>query len=590
MVLNCFVLFFTFNDSQQKIFSAMNFLVRDYGHNHYAAFLLLVLPIFWYQFFVNQHQRLINKKELSIFLLILLLSSYFIIIISLARLVLILVLMQLFLVFLFNKKNQNSQMSVPNKILIFVLTLLSLIYLFLSFSSKISNQNLFCPLLNKKEICQPFFQNDRFIYWKRALLVFKENLYFGCGLKNMNFSSRHVLISNYRFSSYAHNIFLHNLAELGVFSGGFFIFFILYLFYRSILLVKTENNNDNNFVNSFLLLAASSSLINAMFDFDWHFFVIFSLTLIFLAIILRDQDNNENAANNSRLIKYYVIVSLFSIFLLLANLFSSFLYSQDRFDIMARFFPYLSQQIRPLFIENKLSVDGLSSIYKFYKEDPDYLYKFSTLQGLESKKKFELQYLLSKLDPMFFARNVNLDGLDPQSSQLLASQLVSIVNAYSNIHDEQILDYWQQRKLSLQIFVLANQAYEEGNMDLSSDLYKKSIALDEYAAQNSKVAFLDDSNLQRVASFLKNFKDFDSRKMYRHFYQYISLYQKTLVELFINDQMDDFFVLADALFLNQSISLNNVLNILKNRSTGTEYDSKLEKVYNRFNSNSLMTY
>ena len=76
ITLNIFVLFFTFFNLQPDIFPSMNFLVRSYGHNHYAAFLLLVVPVFWWQFLFNHGhlENWKNKREIE-YLSILLLRS-----------------------------------------------------------------------------------------------------------------------------------------------------------------------------------------------------------------------------------------------------------------------------------------------------------------------------------------------------------------------------------------------------------------------------------------------------------------------------------------------------------------------------------
>jgi hypothetical protein len=63
-----------------------------------------------------------------------------------------------------------------------------------------------------------------------------------------------------------------------------------------------------------------SSLLNAMFDFDWHFFVIFLLTLIFLAFILRSRDSQKIEGKNDKFWKIFSSILFFaSATLLIAN-------------------------------------------------------------------------------------------------------------------------------------------------------------------------------------------------------------------------------------------------------------------------------
>ena len=262
LVLNILVLFFTFYKLSQDIFPGMNLLVRNYGHNHYAAFLLLVVPIFWWQLLYTKEQ----SKETRILMMVLLISSYILIIFSLARLVLLLSLIQLVIIFFTNKKafvayGNDELIKVLVKTFIFTLFSIGTVFVFLSLPLGKNGENI-CPLIfSQKEICKPLLENDRFIYWQKAWLVFKARPILGSGLKNFNFASRQFPLEDQQLTSYAHNIFLHNLAEGGLVLGGSFIFFVIFLFYRSFqMIMKSEDVLDR-----FLWLAAISSFFNAMF-------------------------------------------------------------------------------------------------------------------------------------------------------------------------------------------------------------------------------------------------------------------------------------------------------------------------------------
>lgn len=553
LTLNLFVLFFTFIDPQQDLFPAMNLLIRSQGHNHYVAFLLLVIPVFWWQFLFSQEENWPNKKEMKILSIILLFSSYLIVIISLARIALLITLLQLVIIFLLNKKvffsvKQNRLSKFLMKVFIFAFSSIAMVFLFLSIPFGQAGESL-CPLIfEKKELCKPILKNDRFAYWQKAWAIFREHPYFGSGLKTFNFASRQFPSVDYQVTAYAHNIFLHNLAEGGLFAGGWFIFFICYLFYQSFLLVKKNKNP----LDRFLLIATLSSLANALFDFDWHFFVIFTLTLIFLAVILRDADVIKKPNHYYFNFKnYFLILVIFTVFFALADQSVRILTKQNRFDSITKYFPYLDLQIRSLLNEKKLNEANFTNLYDFYRHDPEFLHQFSLLDTMDKTKKVSLQIEWASLDPLSFVKDVNFQELDFQTAAPLADTFVNVAQKNQFLNNLKVLDYWEQRNIAAQFFNFANQAYQQGDMRLAVNFYQQALLLNEFVMSDREAVFLNDTNLAQISIFLQLFKDFNPEKMGPQFYQYMNLYETTLIYLFQNNQMEDFFILAEAMFKQQ---------------------------------------
>jgi len=584
LILNLFVLFFTFFDPQPDIFPGMNLLVRSYGHNHFVAFLLLVIPIFWWQFLFVSKEKWFSKKEIKVLAITLLISSYLIIIFSLARLALLISLIQLVVIFLINKKtflnaNKNAFTIVLAKTFIFAFLSISSVFLFLSIPFNQKGENI-CPLIfTQKELCKPILANDRFIYWQKAWAIFKKYPYFGSGLKTFNFASRQFPSDDYKITSYAHNIFLHNLAEGGLFAGGLFIFFICYLFYQSFLVVKKNKNP----LNHFLLIAAFSSLANAFFDFDWHFFVIFTLTLIFLAMILQNKSSLKKVAFKAIDIKvYFVCIAVVANFFALTYFSSDILRRKNQTDLVINLFPYFNALICYLIDENKLSINNYESIYKLYKNDPNFIYNFSMLEDLNMEKKVQLQIELAQIDPLLFVQNINFLNIDYKTAEPLIDRYFEITNRYHLLDDYSFIFHEERFNLFEQLFALAGKAYQDNQPALAAKLYKQSMILNPFVTDSMNVVFLDDTNFARATIFLLNFKDFDPEKMHKYTDSYMLFYERTLIYLFQNDQLDDFFILSEAMFEKRPDFSWFLFNDLIKISSSSADKQRLQKIYDHF--------
>lgn len=553
LVLNVLVLLLNFHQEQQNLFSGMNLLVRSYGHNHYAAFLLLVVPVFWWQILFSKRNETKNdENSIVLFSAVLLISSYIVIILSLARLVLWVSLVQLCLIFITNKKvflslKISGFVLATAKILIFAFLSMGIFFLLLAVPLNQEGENL-CPLIfNHKEMCESLLQNDRFVYWQKAWLIFTENPFFGVGLKNFNFASRKFFINNRQITSYAHNIFLHNMAEGGIITGGFFLFFIAYLFYKSFMVVRSDISS----MHKFLWLASLTSLLNAMFDFDWNFFIIFSLSLIYLAIILQPISVYKKAQNEKIVRSYFVVIAAVSLFFALSNAIVFVLNKKDRQDLIIRYFPYMNIQVKELLVEGRLNKEDFIKLYPIYKKNPDFLHAFAFSGGLDQKQKADLQIELANLSPFAFLKNIDFTEMDFVTAEKLAGKFIEIGQGQDYINNFDDFDYMDQRNIALEFVGFADQAYLLNDARLASGFYQKAFLLNEYILHNKKAAFLEDEDFVRASIFLKEFKDFDSRNMHQYWYSYMAFYKKTLLYLFQNNQMEDFFLLSEAMFDQQ---------------------------------------
>lgn len=583
IVLNAFVLFFTFVEVPPNLFPSMNLLVKVFGHNYYVSYLLLALPIFWWQFLFASKQEFISQREMRIFSLVLILSSYFIMIFSLSRISMLVGFLQLVLIFWLNKTsfikllhNQFAYVIVQ----VFSLVLLVLVALFVALPS-FFGQHGNCPLnFNYKEMCKPILQNDRFQYWQKAFWVWQANPIFGTGLKTFGFSSRQFVLENYNFSSYAHNNFFHNLAEGGIVTGLPFIFFILFLFWRAARVVIADRNQEP--LLKFLLLAALASFLNAMFDLTWNFFVIFTLTLIFLGLILRN--DKLKLSLNSAYLKYLNLLSFFSVFLALTYFFASILFNTGKTSQLVEFFPYFDQHVRNSYQDKILSEADFAKVYRFYRFDPDFIYNYSQVDGLDQAKKAELLIELGKLDPIYLLKKVKFEEMSYQYAKPLVAEFTKLLVQHKILNNLKHFDYWQQRNMAIDLFHFGNQAYREGNPQVAVFYYQQAKLLNPFIMGELQAAFLEtkEYDQEQLLEFLKIYADASAQDMGRYFYEYMEAYQQTLLYLFRNDRMTEFFFLAEKIFdREKNFSWFVWQELIKIAQTQGE-KQRLQQVYTHF--------
>ncbi len=546
-ILNILVIVLSFVSNSQDFFQGMNLLVRSYGHNHYAAFLLLLLPLVWWHLFKKNSSYFFKNKLKSFFDIFLLISSYFLLLISLSRWALFISIVQFFIIFLLLKKDFYKLRK--NKIFYFliksiVLSFLSaaLIFLLLSLPLLINDERK-CPLrLYRKDLCISVSENSRFFYWRQAWLSFKNYPLVGYGLGSFKYVSRRFPIANETHSAYAHNIFFHNLAEMGVIGGGSFILFSLFIFYQAGSLVLDSKKSLNNF----LYLAAISSLINAMLDFDWNFFIIFLLTLIFLALILSGDVKNHAQKKSNKLWFFYLSFLFFvTVSLVLADLLTVYWQSKKP-ELWLKFTPFLNFAAKAPMNDSAINSVNYENLYSWYRYDGEFITRFLNLQDLDKSRKKDLYLDLAKIDPVAFVNQVNFKDMSLQDSEILLKKLFEIKRDYKMFNDYYFISYKQQIDLARQIYNLAQNAYLQGDWSRASYFYQSAYFFDSYIFFKERAVFLDENNLDQLSHFFLNFKDFSAKES-GDYHHYLFLYRQVTTNLFEENQLLKFEQLVKAM-------------------------------------------
>ncbi len=541
LVLNILVIFFSINANFRIFFQGMNLLVRSYGHNHYVAFLLLILPVLWWSLFRKKTNYLFSKKIATYLTIFLLISSYVIVLISLSRLGVLLVLAQFLCILLLNKQQfynlrQKTFIYSLIKSLVFVFLFASLIFIFLSLPF-LDNNDCFLKTYNK-DFCISLKENSRFFYWRQGYLTIKNYPLVGYGLNTFKFAARRFPLPFEQQSAYAHNIFLHNLAELGLIAGGLFVFLIIYLYHQSYLKIKKSRQSLNNF----LFLGASSSLFNAMFDFDWHFFVIFLLTLIFLAFILKDEQRDlpiiENKSNRSWLI-YSVFLFLLSLIFLVGNLLT-ISWQKNNPANWLKYTPFYNSAIKSAHDEAVYTSTTYQRLYHLYRYDSDFIIRFLNLdEEIDQELKKQLYLDLAETYPATFVSKINFQEWSTNDAKILLEKFTQLVEKYHFFANDYFISYWRRQELAKQVFALGQQAYKAGDWSNASYFYEKSYEFDQYVFFAERALFLDESDLNNLVQFSLNFKKI-SPHFVGDFNRYIYLYREQLDMLFLENRLVEF--------------------------------------------------
>lgn len=582
-ILNILVLLLTVLDVSRLSFQGMNFLVRSYGHNHYVAFLLLILPMVWWRILNTAKSQLFGQRFKIYLEIYLILSSYLLVLISLSRLGLLIAVAQFIIIFLLNKPNfakirQRKILFSLVKSVIFLFIFISLLFVFLSFSISSNNQKNCFLKLYRKDLCVSITENSRLFYWRQAWLTFKNYPVFGYGLNTFKDASYRFPAVIKQHSSYAHNIFLHNLAEMGVLGGGLFILLILYIYYKSFLIVKKSKNN----INKFLYLGACSSLFNALFDFDWHFFGIFLLTLIYLAYILLDQENQLVKETKSKFWQSYpIFLIVVSGFFSISNVLT-ITWQKENSKHWLKYTPFIASAVKAPHDELSNTIDNYMPIYDLYRYDTSFVLRFLNLDGeLDYQFKKNLYLNLAEIDPASYVAKIDFQDWQIEDARVLLDQLLQIIQTNNFFEDEYFLNYWRKIELAKQIFTKAQEAYKNNDWENASYFYQQALFFDAYVFFTEQALFFEEDNLDHFVEFFSKFKNV-SPHVLGDFNQYMYLYKENTSKLFLANRLDDFKKLMTNILDQEAAAKLYLINHLYDQIENKDQLLMLEEIESHY--------
>ena len=544
LVLNLLVIVLSFFPQLQTDLTSMNLILQNYGHNHYAAFLLLVLPVLWWQL-ISNHSR---YHYLNI---VVLLSSYLIVFLSLARIALLLVFLQfLLLLFLLQRQlpqTQQGLLKTITKILLFSFTVVLSLYLLLTTPLSRTNNQLCLLSLGRKQLCQPISQNARLNYWTNAWQIFRHHPWTGSGLGSFYLASHGLIFDQGSQSIFAHNIFLHLLAETGLLAPGALLVF-LGLFIGRWPVVNSSSKSQS--LMKFLFVGVGFSWLNALIDFDFQFFVIVLLTWTFMALIWRDSTQAQKKLQ-------LPLLPLAGVLLIISTISSGnyllvkLCLKQQRLDQALQLLPVPSLQSQILSDQYQLTADNYRRLLEVYPNDHRLLLAISRQEKLPNDLAEQIYQQLLATDLSAALTLLDFNQTQPSTAQTIAQFLLQRQQQGLVFQDSYFGGYQRRQTLAQQAFDLAQQAYLEQNWSAAADLYHLALLLNPYVTSGQVLVFVEDDDLDNLAQFLP-LANFDPQLTHEHFVAYMQTYETLLINRFLEGDIDHFILWTEQILAYES--------------------------------------
>ena len=570
---NSFVIVANFLDNIKNAFPGMNILVNTYGHNHYSAFLLLIIPIIW--------ESLLKKKNLAnIFLII---SSYLILFISMGRVALFIGLIQIvLLIAIKNSIISNQKNSRLIKILLTFLSISIVSFLLIGFFTEKTT----CPFSGKEnleKICQPITSNDRRKYWKKAILMSKGKVIFGYGLNTFFYSERLLPTEEVTGTSYSHNIFIHLLVEAGVFSAALFLLFFIN-FYQNV------KNSERKSEDCFLLIAISSSLLNACLDFDFNFFVIFVITLIFIAIYF---DKKKNIKAKTSLFPINILVLLITIILLINHLLGLYFLKRNETEKTTKLIAnhYIKKEITNKTLPAEQ--DLYERLFKQYQNDYSVLTNIYQRKNIDQKLKSQIAVKLVDINLMQLIKIISFSDLEPQTQNIIIQKLLDEIELGLDLTIEGFLTWNEKINISDDLFKIAEINYLNNNLKESNNAYKLAIYFNQGVLTENKISLLEENDLNKALNFLKE-TNINPQYFYDYEFAFTNIINNVLSYLFYKEDFNNFYLIANKYKLfenhNSQFKKDQSFYLLKNfidNYQNNKQKNELKKMRNSYKKSNI---
>lgn len=499
----------------------MNLLYATYGHNHLASLLVILLPFTWYfsfrHSFTNQSGKARNffQKISSNYLFVLPTFFVFGILASFGRVAIFIALIQTVILHIYIYRKTRLKKFLCASILITTSILLVLgIKGFFSISNNSVNN---CPLPElANKLCKPIVFEGRTQYWSQAFHAIKDFPILGYGPGTFSLISHKYKLAPYLFSSYAHNAFLQQFAESGIFSGAIFC---LLMFSLLTIAIKTKRNPDESFLYICISLACISAYSIALFDFDWTFQGIFIIMLSLLALGVSGSFSVKNIeAQNVAFIFFYKGLLIIFFGILSIYILNEVIIQIGQEKLAFRIFPFFSQQQRVFQKTQAIDSEQKLLFKKIYYYHPE-MYDTTT-----STNDFDL---LVHIDPWksFSQVNGSLTESQLQVLLLLRKQAKTKIN-YSISTDA-------DTKLSFASYSLAKSYFEQGNIELSAKYLTEAYQVRFWILENEKPFFLErEISDEQLRVFLKGIFEIEGLRFGEFRDQYADAYIKVFLPIF----------------------------------------------------------
>lgn len=465
---------FQFFPSLANLLPGMNLLHATYGHNHLAALLLLVIPLSWW--LASESVKKGQSHRWWLLPLVFNLGLLF----SFGRVAVAVGLVQFLVIFWQLNKNNLLQNHLLKFLLKFLLGLFLIILLSNTFFSTITlfKPKFACPVPRfRRQLCKSISTESRPEYWQWAVKIIQNNFWLGSGPGTFGLAAKKYYRDPFSGSAYAHNAFLEFLAEMGIAGGSLLIilmFTLLFLAWKNLVNLKKMSLKQWSWqLAAFLGVAAI--YVDVLFDFDWEFIGIFTLTLMLLALVIKDQKTHfpKNIFSNFFKVIYFLLV-----FILIAMtglyLKTDGLIKADKIQAAFQLCPYFHWHRKIYENDSSLSAQNRRQFYQIYAAQPA-VYE---TRLAKTKDKQQLQLIkeqLFEIDPWSAVSqdlvSYYLDqGNLKQASSWLQQEQALYASADTKDHR---LDYQTELSLGKRSLALAQAEIEQGDLESALTLFEQ---------------------------------------------------------------------------------------------------------------------
>lgn len=454
----------------------MNVIYPTYGHNHISALILLFLPLSWY-FAVLQQKKTFPNKLSRFSRLWLLLPVFFTLslLITYGRTSLALGFFQFILLisFLKNEFNFKAKATFLGIIgMLFCFILVIKVIFSLSFASSFTD--IFCSVPSMKtRLCKPISSEVRPSYWLQAFRATKDYPWTGYGPGTFQLISTKYRQLPYINSAYAHNVFLQQFAELGIFGGTAFTVLMVYMLYKAYVVVRKEKGLT---LKKSVFIGIVFSYLNSFFDFDWSFIGLFLLCLLGLAYVLSPAVSEKK--DSKKLSKYLKIkmvgVGGLILFFGLISFVTEVLIRLNYPNLAISFFPYISSQ-QYLYSQKNISKDQLSRLMKIYQFDSKFLQTIREKKKIQLTAEEQVKLLteIDQIDPWYQVYNSDLYVIFQNSPDLAWERFENTVQILGKAKENYSFDeVWRYgENVAPSVFEITDEFLKDKNFNEAAKWY-----------------------------------------------------------------------------------------------------------------------
>lgn len=515
-----FILLFVF-PSLSAFLPTLNLLTLSYGHSHFAAILLLVLPIVWW-FNYSRYSELFRFKFFLVMLF------YTLLLFTFGRLAIILSFLSL--PFLLSKN------FVENKGLkLFLLSLFLIVIpglFFVSFSSDNCKTVEF-----KQQLCKPVVKEIRPEYFKQAVYSFFDYPLFGYGPGTFSLITKKYSQIGQHGSIYAHNFFLQTFSESGIVAGTVVLILLVSIFLRA---VTTVISNRTRSIEYYLAIGFILIFANSLLDFDWNTFFIFQLSLLFAAGFLQSSESK-----NIRLVKlitlFWAIAALMIVTLGMVLILSKALLADSQANLLVGFFPYSRYQAKEIINDNSLNETNISKMMEIHKNDPDILFLF--LEKInDQRKKIALYQKLVSISPW---TTINTDYMKLLESEQMFEELgITAINGLRLINEAQskgyVFRYEVKENVASYLNQSANYHLNIGDPQTAGKYYNEVLQVEKWTFHLSEPYFINQESITiKDVGILLNLSEADKTSFGKNYETFIQWFGKRVIKDILFVEMQD---------------------------------------------------